>query len=180
MGAFFSTDNPIALFLALVVAVVLLRAYLGKHKWFQKDKAAYILPVLLVVIVLLVIYRWLLGIISFSIPLFVLLIIFLFAIGAGFFVLGMPRDKIFPMLKESGFVKTAVVITIICIIALSASRLLGPKLLEDKSVSFADAIGPEQENVQIDFAPLFSKQALGLIFIMTVMGLAFFFVNFAR
>jgi hypothetical protein len=180
MASFFSTDNPIALFLALVIVVSLLRLYLGQHKWFAKEKSAYIVPVLLLIIILLVAYRPLLSIISFSVPLFVLLVVFLFLIGSGFFILGIPRDKIFPMLKESGFVKTAAIIAIICIIALSASRLFGPKLLDDKTVSIGDAIGPEQKPVEVDFSPLFTKQAIGLVFILIVIGMAFLFVNLAK
>ena len=176
---FFFSDNPIALFLALVLVVAILRIVLGRHKWFQGDNAPYIKLVLILVMVLLIAYKPLLSMISFGVPFFVLLVMFLFAIGTIFFVLGMPKEQVWPALKESAILRTAILVTIICIVAFAASTVFGEKLLEDQSVSIMDAASPAQESVEIDFAPIFTKQAIGLIMMIAILGLAFFFVNTA-
>ena len=177
--AFFFSDNPIALFLALVVVVAVLRVLIGRLKWFQGSKAAYILPVLLGVILLLLIFPGLLSTVSYGLPFFMLLVMFLFALGALFFALGVQKG-IWEFLKQSSLLKTILKIVIICIIALAASSAFGERLLEDTSVSIVDAIEPEQEDVEIDFAPIFTRQALGLILIITILGLAFVFINLSR
>jgi len=175
--AFFFSDNPIALFFALILTVVILKIVLGKHKWFEGKKNAYVLPIIIAVTILLIAYQPLLKVISFGIPFFALLVVFLFAVGAMMFVIGMPKPTIWPMLKEVGFLKTASYIAIFCIIAFAISHVYGEKLLENPTFSLGDAISPAQEEVKIDFAPLFTKQVLGLIVIFALMGLLFFFVN---
>ena len=174
--AFFFSDNPIALVLALVVVIAVLRCFLGTRKWFKGDKLVYLLPVLLIVALILIVYTPLLKILSFSIPFFALIVVFLFGIGGLFFALGM-KSGIWSALKSNGPLRVAVKIGIICILALGASNIYGEKLLEEKSVSIADAIMPAEEPVDINLAPIFTKQALGLIVFIVIIGLAFVFVN---
>jgi hypothetical protein len=175
--AFFFSDNPIALFFALILVVVILKIVLGKHRWFSGKKNSYVLPIVLAAAILLIAYQPLLRIISFGAPFLALLIVFLFAVGAIMFVLGMPKPTIWTAMKETGFIKTATYIAIFCIIAFAISHVYGERLLESPTVSLGDVISPAQEEVKIDFAPLFTKQALGLIMVFVVLGLAFFFVN---
>jgi hypothetical protein len=156
--AFFFSDNPIALFLALVLVVVLLRIVLGQHKWFEGKNAAYVTLVIIAVIILLIAYRPLLSMISFGLPFLVLLIMLLFALGAMYFVLGMPKDNIWPTLKSIGILKTALLIAIVCIIAFAGSQVYGDRLLEDPKFSIADAMMPEEKAVEVNFAPVFTKQ----------------------
>lgn len=178
--AFFFSDNPISLFLALVLVVVLMKIVLGKHKWFQGKNAAYITLIIIAVIILLLTYDPLLRMISIGVPFLVLIAIFLFALGAGYFILGMPKDDIWPTLKNIGILKTAIFIAVICIIAFAGSQVYGNRLLKDQTFSIADAISPQEKSVEIDFAPIFTKQALGMIMITIILGFAFFFVNFSR
>ena len=178
--AFFFTDNPIALFLALVIVIVILKTLLSKHKWFEGKKQVYVLPVLIVIGIFLIAYRPLLRMVSFGLPFLLLVVLFLFGLAAIMYVLGMPYKNVWPALKDVGPLKVAVQIAVFCIIAFAISHVYGEKLLEDKSVSLGDAMMPAQESVEIDFAPIFTKQALGLIVIMIILGLAFFFVNFAQ
>jgi hypothetical protein len=175
--AFFFTDNPIALFAALVLAVVVLKIFLGRHKWFEGSNASYITPILIIVIILCLAYRPLLSILSLGVPLFILLVLALFAIGAMLFTFGMPQSSIWPALKSVGPLKLTVRIIIICIIAFAVSQSFGDRLLEEPSFSIADAMTAEQEPVEVDFAPLFTRQALGLVVLLGVLGLAFVFVN---
>jgi hypothetical protein len=178
--AFFFSDNPIALFLALVVVVAVLRLFLGKHKWFQGNNSSYILPVLIVVVILLIAYRPLLSMMSFGLPFLALLVVFLFAIGALFFALGYQKPGIGGFMKKSGIVRVTVQILIICIIAFAASNVFGQKMLEDPSVSIVDSFATEKEPVEVDFSPLFTKQAIGMIMLVIVIGLAFVFINLMR
>jgi hypothetical protein len=168
------------MFLALALVIATLKIVLTKHKWFADKRQAYVLPVLIAVTILLIAYQPLLRIISFGAPLLLLVVLFLFGIGAIMFSLGMPYEKILPSLKEVGPLKVAVQISIFCIIAFAISHVYGDRLLEDKSVSIADAMTSDKEPVEIDFSPIFTKQALGLIVIMIVLGLAFVFINFAK
>lgn len=176
---FFFSDNPIALFLALVVVIAVLKILLSRLKWFQGSKASYILPVLLGIILMLLVFPGLLSTVSYGLPFFMLLVMFLFALGAIFFALGVQKG-VWEFLKQSSLLKTILKIVIICIIALAASNAFGERLLEDTSFSIVDAIEPEQEDVEIDLAPIFTRQALGLILIITVLGLAFVFINLSR
>ncbi len=175
--AFFFSDNPIALFLALVLTVVVLKIVLGKWKWFSGKKSAYLTLVLIAVIILLVAYPPILQMISFSVPYFVLIALFLFAVGGLIFMLGMPKADIWPTMKSIAIVKTVVIILVILTITWAGSHVFGEKLLKEPSVSITDPMIAEKEPVKIDFAPMFTKQALGLIFIIIVLGMAFLFVN---
>ncbi|MFH1668998.1 MAG: hypothetical protein ABIA62_03660 [Candidatus Woesearchaeota archaeon] len=177
MATFFFSDNPISLFLAFVVTVIVVKAWLSKRKMFSDSKSAYILPVLIIFMILLIAYRPLLSMLSFGIPFFVLICLFVFGVSTVLFTLGMDKPKIWPMLKSVGPFSIALKIAVICIIAFAASHVYGEKLLEDTSVSFADSFAPQEDAVKIDFAPLFTKQALGLIMMITVLGLAFLFLN---
>ncbi|MFC1741599.1 hypothetical protein ACFL3V_03625 [Nanoarchaeota archaeon] len=178
--SFFMSDNPIALFCALVVVVVVLKLVLAKHKWFAGGNAAYITYVLIGVIVLLLAYRPLLRMLSIGVPLAVLFLLFTLGICALLLALGMPQGTIWNTLRNIGPFKLIMQIAIVCIIAFAASQVYGAKLLEDKSVSFADSMIPEEKAVKVDFAPIFSKNALGLIMLTVVLGFAFVFVNFAK
>ena len=174
---FFFSDNPIALFLTLVVVLVVLKLALGKHKWFKGDKAAYIVPIMIIAAIFLIAYSPAIRMLSIIIPFFIVLVMFLFAIVALMYVFGMPTPQIWPQLKEIGILRVGPKIAIICIIAFAASQVFGDRLLEDKTVSFADSIVAEEEPVKVDFSPLFTKHALGLIVLIAVLGLAFVFVN---
>jgi hypothetical protein len=178
--AFFASDNPIALFLALVVVISVLKIWLSKRKWFAGKKEAYMLPILIVLVIFLIAYRPLLSMISYGLPYFIMVVVFLFALGAIMFVLGMRKDKIWPELKDVGPLRIAVYIFIFCIIALSISHVYGDKLLQDKSVSLTDATTSSQEPVEIDFSPIFTKQVLGTIFVFIVLGFVFVCVNFSQ
>lgn len=177
--AFFFSDNPIAMFLALIVVIAVLRVLLGRHKWFQGSRSSYILPILLASVLLFLALPRLLSMFSFGIPLFVLLVVFLFALGALFFTLGIQKG-IWEFMKQSSILNTTLKISIICIIAFAASSAFGQKLLEDTSVSIVDAVEPEQDDVRIDFAPIFTRQAAGMIMLVVVLALAFVFVNLSR
>ncbi|MBW2967825.1 hypothetical protein KY362_05045 [Candidatus Woesearchaeota archaeon] len=178
--AFFFSDNPIAMFLGLILVIALLSIYLKQHKWFSGKNvkhSIYVVPILLILAIFLIGYSGILRIISFSVPLIVLLLIFLFFIGAVMFALGIPRKEVTPILKSMGFVKVGVVILVFCIIALGASRLMGESLLEDKSVSLGDVMMTKEEPVDVDFSWLFSKTALGIIFLFLIIGIIFVWVN---
>ncbi len=177
---FFTSDNPIALFLALVLVVAVMKGLLAKHQWFQKGNAAYITAVLIGLILVLLIYRPLLKMLSFGVPFLILIVIFIVGVGAIFLALGTPEKNIFPMLKSSGIVKTSMFIVFICIIAFAASHVWGDRLLDDKSVSFADPLMPQEETVKIDFAPVFLPSTLYLIMIITILGFAFYFAVASR
>jgi hypothetical protein len=178
--AFFFTDNPIALFLALVIVIAILKTLLSKHKWFAGNKQSYVTPILIVLAIFLIAYRPLLRMVSFGLPFLLLVILFLFGLAAIMYVLGMPYKNIWPALNDVGPLKVAVQIAVFCIIAFAASHVYGEKLLEDKSVSLSDAMMPAQDSAEIDFAPIFTKQALGLGVIIVILGLAFVFINFAE
>lgn len=178
--AFFSSSNPIALFLALAVAVLIIRAVLGRHRWFQGGKAAYITPVLILTGIILIAHRPLLEMLSFGLPFLALLLVFLAALALMYFVMGYQKSGITSFLKENSVLKTTVQIAIICIIILAGSTVLGQKMLEDPSVSITDTFETQEEPAKIDFSPIFTKQAIGMITLMIVMGLAFLFINLMR
>ncbi|MBU2560776.1 MAG: hypothetical protein KKD17_00625 [Nanoarchaeota archaeon] len=178
--AFFFSSNPIALFLALVLVVIVLKVWLGKQKWFQGGKSAYITLILIILIIFLIAYRPLLEVVAIGVPYFIMVVMFLVAIAGLLLVVGMPKGTIWPAMKDVGLLKVAVQIFIICCIAFAASQVYGEKLLKEPKVSFADPMIPDKEPAQIDFTPLFTKQALGMTFLIIVLALAFFFVNLAR
>jgi hypothetical protein len=178
--AFFSNSNPIALFLALVVVVLLLRMILGKHKRFQGGNASYITPVLIIIAVVLVAYRPLLEMLSFGLPFLALLLIFLFIIAGMYFVMGFQKAGLVGFLKQNSILKIIVQIAIICIIIFAGSTVFGQKILEDPSVSIVDSFETSKEPVEVDFSPLFTKSAIGMITLIVVMGLAFVFINLMR
>ena len=178
--AFFSIENPIALFLALVIVVCVMKLLLGRHKWFQGNKSAYILPVIIIAAIVLITYNPLLSMLSFGLPFLGLLAIFLFAIGALFFALGYQRPGIGQFLWKSGIVRVTVQIAIICIIIFAGSTVFGQKMLDNPSVSIIDSFATEKEPVKFDFTPLFTKQAISMITLVAVLGLAFVFINLMR
>lgn len=175
--AFFTSDNPIALFLALVVVVVVLKLWLEKHAWFKGSNSSYILPILLAAIILLIAYRPLLRILSFGLPFLVLIALFIFGVGALVWAFGMKEGTIGTTLKGIGLIRVTAYIVIFCVVALAVSRIYGERLLDDKTVTLADPIMPEDDGVKVDFAPFFTSKALGMIFMMVVLGLVFYFVN---
>ncbi|MBW2971400.1 hypothetical protein KY359_00035 [Candidatus Woesearchaeota archaeon] len=177
--AFFFSSNPIALFLALVLVVVVLKIWLGKHKWFSGGNSAYITLLLIILIILLISYRPLLEVVAIGVPYFIMVVMFLVALAGLLLMLGMQKGTIWPAMKQVGPLKVAVQIFIVCCIAFAGSQVFGEKLLKEPSVSIADPMMPEQEKTEIDFAPLFTQQALGIIFIIVILGLAFVFVNLA-
>ncbi|MBN1544310.1 hypothetical protein JW898_02495 [Candidatus Woesearchaeota archaeon] len=178
--AFFFSDNPIALFLALVLIVIVLKAALSKHKWFQGGKTAYVTLIVIIAIIFLIAYSPLLKVVSIGVPYFIMVVMFLVALAGIYLVMGAHKEKIWPMMKDVGLLKVSVQIFIICCIAFAASQVYGEKLLKEPKVSFADPMIPDKEPAQIDFAPLFTKQALGMTLLIIVLALAFFFVNMAR
>ena len=180
MASFFFSENPIALFLALILIVALLKIILSNHKWFKGGNAPYITLILIVVVVLLIAYRPILEIVSYLTPFIALLVIFVFALGAMYFVLGVKEDGMWSLLKGIGPLKIALQIAVVCFIALAISRVYGDRLLEEPSVSITDPLIAPEEPIDIDFAPVFTKQALGMIMILIVMGFGFFFVNFSK
>ncbi len=181
MPTFFFSNNPIALFLALVVVLVVLKTVFEKRNWFKEgDRSTYITPILIAIAVFLVAYTSLLKILSIAIPFLAVLVLFLVLLGTALYCFGMPEKAIWPAMKKVGPLRTALVIAVFCIIAFAVSTVYGDKLLDDKSVSIADAMTPAQEPVEINFAPLFTSQALGMIFIVIVLGFTFVFINFAR
>ncbi len=180
MTSFFFSENPIALFLALILIVAVLKGLLSKHKWFKGSNAPYITIVLIVLVVLLLAYKPILEIVSYATPFVALIVVFVFALGAMYFVLGVKEDGMWKLLKGIGPLKTALQIGVICIIALAISRVYGDSLLEEPSVSITDPLIAPEEPVEIDFTPVFTKQALGMIMILIIMGFGFFFVNFSK
>lgn len=176
--SFFFSNNPIALFAALVLLVAVLSIVLKRMSWFAGDKAVYITPVLIGVIVLCLFHRPLLSIISIGIPLLVILVVGIFAIAALVFAFGMPEASIWPIMKELGPLKVTIKIAIICIILFAISQAYGETMLkEPPSFTISEPIAAQDQSVEVDFAPLFTKQALGLIVVMVVLGLAFVFIN---
>jgi hypothetical protein len=177
--AFFISDNPIALFLALVLTVAIMKMVLGKVKFFQGKYAAYITLVLIAIIILLLLYQPLLKMLAIGLPFLILIVLLVFGLAAMFFALGMGKGTIWPMIKGIGLLKTTVQIVVVCIIAFAISQVYGDDLLEDKSVSFADPIMPSEETKQIDFSFLFTTQALGIIIMLIVLGFAFVWISCA-
>ncbi|MBW2964360.1 hypothetical protein KY363_02775 [Candidatus Woesearchaeota archaeon] len=178
--AFFTSDNPIALFLALVLVVAVMRLLLAKHSWFKGGNAAYITAALIGMILLLLLYRPLLRLLSFGVPFLVLIAIFVVGIGGIFLALGTPNSSIWQMLKGSGLIRTTAIVVFVCIVALAASHVWGERLLEDKTVSFADPLMPQEETAKIDFTPVFQPSVLYMIMITIVLAFAFYFVMMSR
>ena len=172
----FFDDNPITLLLSLIIAIAILKAYMTNHKWFKGSKSTYIAPIIIILAILMIIYRSSLSIISYAIPLIALVTIFLFAIGAIFFMFGMPGNKILPTLKEVGMIKIGFVIVLFCIVALAGSRMYGQTLLEDKSVSLGDVLMTQEKEVEINFFNFFNQKTLGLLMLIIIVGLLMFFV----
>ncbi|NQU78532.1 hypothetical protein HQ545_02060 [Candidatus Woesearchaeota archaeon] len=186
MTSFFTSENPIALLLALVLTLAVIKAVLtriakGEILEILKGKLSdtHIPVIIIVFAVLLVIFLPILKIISFSIPFLAALLVMLVAIGFLLATMGMKTSVVWETMKNIGPLKFGIKIAVICIIAFAASTVYGERLLEDKSVSLTDSILPEQEGKEIDFSSLFTKQALGLIMILIIMGMAFVFVNSA-
>ncbi|HII72284.1 TPA: hypothetical protein HA265_06020, partial [Candidatus Woesearchaeota archaeon] len=101
-------------------------------------------------------------------------------LGCLFYMFGLPQKNIVGLMKESGFLKVLTYILITVAVLFGFSQLWGDRLLEDQTVSFADQFVPAEENVEIDFAPLFTKQAAGMMLIVIIVGAIFFFVNLAK
>lgn len=180
MEPFFFSNNPIALFLALVLTIATLKVLLSNHKWFKGSKSPFVIPVIIIAGLMLLFYSPLLEIVSFAAPFIALLAILVFFLGAMYVVLGMKEDGMWRVLKGIGPLKTGLQIAVICIIALAVSRVYGDKLLEEPSVSITDPLIAPEEPIDIDFAPVFTKQALGMAIILIVMAFGMFFVNFAK
>jgi len=180
MASSFFSDNAIAMLLAFIVALSLLKLYLEKREFFKDKGSAYVLPIVILAGIALLIYNPALKMMSIGIPFFVILVLFLFGLAAIMYTIGMPAEKILPTLKGVGMLKTTIQIAIFCIIAFAISNIYGERLLEDKSISLTDTMTQEDDGPKIDFSPLFAKQAMGMILITVVLGFAFVFVNLAK
>lgn len=178
--AFFSSDNPIALFLALVIAIVLLKAWLSKLKMFEGTKSAYILPVLTIIGIVILLHNPILNMLSFGIPFLILLLIFLFAIASILFTFGLQKTSIVDFMLKNTLLKITMQVLIICIIAFAASHAYGDKLLEDPTITITDPFTHNAEQTEIEFSSIFTKQAAGMIMLVVVLGLAFVFINISR
>lgn len=181
---FFTSSNPIALLLTVVIVLALVKLFISKLKFFSGESAAYIPLVLIIAGILLLIFKPLLRIISFSIPYLMLIVLFVFFLGGIYFVLGMPQKQIWPILKTVGPLKLAIQISVFCIIALAISSVYGEQLLESSSptgsVSLTDAFKTDEPESDSNFiAKFFSPSLLGLLIIFIVLGMAFCFVLLA-
>ena len=107
MTSFFSSENPIALFLALLLVVALIKGFLSNHSWFKGGKAPYITLIVIALAILLFVYDEILQIVSYLTPFLALLVIFVFALGAMYFVLGVKEDGMWGLLKSIGPLRTA-------------------------------------------------------------------------
>lgn len=177
--AFFSYENPIPMFLALVLIVTLIKILLGRMGFF-KTRKSYLMPVVLAMAVVAIVYYPLLEFVGLASPLLVLIVLFLFATAALLFAAGVKEGMIKDMMKNIGFLKLVIYVLIVSSVVFAGSQIWGENLLEEPSVSVADAITFHEETQEINFAPLFSKQALGLIVLIIILGGVFLFVNMVK
>ncbi|MFC1722804.1 hypothetical protein ACFL0V_01565 [Nanoarchaeota archaeon] len=174
--AFFGLGNPLALFFAFIVLLIATKVFLGRMKFFS-TRAAYIFPVVIVVGIIALIYMPILKIFSVALPLVFLGVFFLVGLAGLYLLFGVKKPEVIPMMKDVGFLRLVFIVAVVCAFAFGVSQVFGDKLLEDQKFSIADAITPDEPEVEVDFAPLFTRQALGLIMVLIVMGALFVFVS---
>jgi len=164
------------LFFALVVTLSFVKYGLGKIDFMTKN-ADYIVPIVIIAGILLVVFLPLLKMLSIVIPMFALILLFLFLLAAIFVVMGVKQDNVYGFMKNIGFLRTIVYVLIVVAVIFAGSQIWGKQLLEKKSVSIIDAVNPVQEEKEIDFAPLFTTQVAGLGMLVLVIGMVFWWVN---
>ncbi|MBI4739692.1 hypothetical protein HY772_09230 [Candidatus Woesearchaeota archaeon] len=177
MTAFFSPDNAIALGLALLVIVLLLRIWLESKGYFKNNRAN-VVPLIIIAIVFLLLYPALLRIASFTFPFLALIgIALMFLMFFAYSAMGMERKGVLGILRYPSL-KFVLKICVVVIVAIAAGRVFGEQLLQEKTVSFSEGIFPaQQEEKSMDFSFIFTSQALGLLFVLSVLGIAFFYIS---
>ena len=174
--AFFTPSNPLALFFALIVVLSMIKYALGKTKYISKNKN-HAVPILIIIGLICIIFYQILKLAALVIPMIALIMLFVFMIAAMFFVMGMKEERVFGFLKESGFLKTVVYVLIISAVLFAGSQIWGEQLLEEKAVSITDPLTLKPEQKEINFAPIFTKQAAGFAMLSAVIGMAFWWVR---
>ena len=172
MSLFF-TDNTAAIMISLILLVIVLKVLLQKKSFFQKNPN-YVVPILFIVVISALSFTKILKIISFSVPLFAMTFIGLVGLLSFFYIVGCKENTWNIFIKGPGM-RLIVTIAIIVIFFIAAGRLMGDKLLEEKSVSLLDPI-TEQESKDVDFTWFFKHQFLSFTLVFLVMGFSFLFV----
>ncbi len=172
-------SNPIAMIFGFILLIIIARAGLLRISWFAKNPSVTS-AVLIIVGVATIIYLPLLKIVALSVPLVVLVILFLAGVWAIFYALQMREESIYPFMKRLGFLRILTYILIISAVSFGASQVFGEKLLEKPSFSLSDAMSSNEEKAKIDFTPFFTSQVLDLLLIIIILGALFVFLNSAK
>ncbi|MBI5397883.1 hypothetical protein HZB03_00325 [Candidatus Woesearchaeota archaeon] len=177
VASFFSPDNVIALGLALLIIVLLLRIWLESKGYFKHNQAN-VVPFIIIAIIFLLLYPAVLRIASFTFPFLALIgIALMFLMFFAYSAMGMDNKGITGILRLPS-VKFVLKICVVVIVAIAAGMVFGEQLLQEKSISFSEGVFPaQQEEKGMDFSFLFTSQALGLLFVLSVVGIAFFYVS---